>query len=166
MILAELIQFGIEEWGETVQRQSFWRCLKLCGVCAAIGLSSLDTTFAQQARNQFGANSRNRPTVSPYLSLIDNGSGNDTSQNFYNIVKPQQRAQRAARNFQNELQTVESSLQNPSNQNSLPVDSIPITTGKLPATGHSTAFGDVGGRFGGGAGGAGGNNFGRNGKRR
>jgi hypothetical protein len=128
--------------------------------CTAVMLISVDKVFGQQ-RNTFGAGQRNRPTVSPYLSMVDttgNGpSDGGTGLNYFNIVRPTKQGRAANKRLQNELQGVESSI------SSLPrrggtdswsngLGSMAITTGRMSETGHEAGFNDLGGRFGGGGG--------------
>ncbi len=130
-----------------MQRTSNARILKLVGMCALLTLSSLDLTFAQAPqKNRFGSGQRQRRTVSPYLSTLDNGQGND-GLNYFNIVKPQQASAKAAKNFQNELRNVESSINQPRGAGE-PSELAAITTGRLPPTGHGANFNDLQQRFG------------------
>lgn len=138
------------------------RSIAILGVCIAIGLFE-NNAIQAQSKNQFGSVSRRKPSVSPYLSTLDNGSGYGAL-NYYNIVKPQQRARQAGREFQKELHSVENNLSSLERTSETPVNTAPITTGRMPPTGHAVSFGDTGGYFGGGAGG-GPNQFGRNRKR-
>lgn len=99
------------------------------------------------AKNRFGDDVVKRRTVSPYLSVIDNGNGFD-GLNYYNIVRPQQRAQKQARSLRRELQTVETDLQIAERERKgLPPASRAITSGRMASTGHSAGFGNVGGYF-------------------
>ena len=99
------------------------------------------------ARNRFGDDIIKRRTVSPYLSVIDNGNGFD-GLNYYNIVRPQQRAQKQARSLRKELQTVETDLQRAERERKgLPPASRAITSGRMASTGHAAGFGNVGGYF-------------------
>ena len=148
------------------------RFLKLFSFLTLLSLLPMGTTFAQQAKNTFGASQRNRPTTSPFLNMIDNGNGTPdggSGLSYFNLVKPIQQGRRANQKLQRELQAVESSItrvpgRGASNSNSL--GSIPITTGRMPQTGHAAGFNDLQGRFGGGGGrssgggGGGGNSFG------
>ena len=153
-------------------RTPFLRTMTLFGVCLTASLSNWGVATAQPPRNQFGVSQRNRPTVSPWLSVVDNGTGGgQNALNYFNIVRPVQRGRQANRNLQNELRNVESSISRPqrgagpiSNMDSL--NSTPITTGRMQPTGHLPNFGDLGGRFGVGVGGGAGgvNNFGINGR--
>ena len=149
-----------------MQQRTEWPWVTLGTLFAVICLSGTEPLFAQ-SKNQFGSDYRNRRSVSPYLSLMDNGNGNG-GLNYYNIVKPQQRARQTARNLQNELHQVESSLAKKPGQTSGPPSSIPITTGRMNPTGHPTSYGNTGSYFGGGTGngvtGGAENRFGRNGK--
>lgn len=150
-----------------MQQRSIWQPVTQCGILIVICISSVQLADAQE-KNQFGAGYRNRPTVSPYLSMTDNGSGNGAL-NYYNIVQPQQRARRAVRRLQNELEEVDSGLSTKRSRNSPPTSSTPITTGRMEATGHSTSFANSGGYFNGRNGGGpnafrGTNSFGRNGR--
>ena len=121
------------------------RFVKLGVLCFALCLVSLSTASAQQPRNRFGSEFRNRPTVSPYLSLVDGGG----TANLFNIVRPRQQAQRRAKEFQKELDNVESEFQRA--QQPLPQGpsaEVPITTGRMSPTGHGATFGDLNGYFG------------------
>ncbi len=91
--------------------------------------------------------------------------------NYFNIVRPTQRAREANRNLQNQLQSVESDLSKRKSASGTASSTnkesrYAITTGRMPSTGHTTAFGDLGGRFGGASGNSqfsGSNTFGRDG---
>ena len=99
------------------------------------------------AKNRFGDDIVKRRTVSPYLSVIDNGNGIDAL-NYYNIVRPQQRAQKQARSLRNELRTVETDLQRAeAERKGVTPASRAITSGRMPSTGHTAGFGNVGGYF-------------------
>ena len=142
--------------------QTFFRTLKMFLVaCAGMSLLNFETASAQQ-RNNFGAGQRNRPTVSPFLSMVDT-TGNGPSDggsglNYFNIVRPTLNARSANRRLQKELQGVESTIaQGPTGFGAAGpagngLGAVPITTGRLPETGHAAAFSDLGGRFGGGGG--------------
>lgn len=128
--------------------------------CAAITLLTCEICNAQAPRNTFGAGQRNRPTVSPFLNMVDNGNGggdDGTGLNYFNLVRPIQQGRRANQKLQKELQGVESQLGYQQQElnigmNSDALNSIPITSGRLPATGHGAGFNDLQGRFGGGTG--------------
>ena len=148
------------------------RSLNLLIACVGVTLLSWDTCSAQQPSNTFGAGRRNRPTVSPYVSLTDNGNGNNGSDmNYFNIVRPTQRAREANRNLQNQLQSVESDLSKRKSVSGTASSTnkesrYAINTGRMPSTGHTTSFGDLGGRFGSASGNSqfsGSNTFGRDG---
>lgn len=99
------------------------------------------------AKNRFADDIVRRRTVSPYLSVIDNGNGFD-GLNYYNIVRPQQRAQKQARSLRNELRTVETDLQIAERERKgLTPASRAITSGRMASTGHTAGFGNVGGYF-------------------
>jgi len=134
--------------------------------CACLAVSVIaPTVVSAQQKNQFGSTARRKPTVSPYLSTLDNGSGYGAL-NYYNIVRPQQRARQAGRDFQRELHTVENNVADLEKSANTPLNTAPITSGRMAPTGHSVAFGDTSNYFGGGSGGSA-NSFGtRNGKKR
>ena len=96
---------------------------------------------------------RNTPTVSPYLSLINSAGNGSNIFNFYNIVRPQRRAQRMASQLGNELRHVENtmSMQQLTNanqsQSTLQTDQMPSFAGRMEPTGHATAFGDLQGFY-------------------
>jgi hypothetical protein len=101
----------------------------------------------QSARRPPQLSRRSRPTVSPYLGLLNNNGGNDNDAsgglNYYNLVRPRQQAQKAANGFARELQAVESNvreLKNPEMQPMAPV----ISTGRMAPTGHAATFGNLG----------------------
>lgn len=107
------------------------------------------------SRNRNLPSRRNKPTVSPYLSLI-NSAGNGTNMfNFYNIVRPQRRAQRAAAALNSELRFVEGNLNSLRRSNAagnqststLQEDTAPSFSGRMEPTGHPTAFGDLKGFY-------------------
>lgn len=138
------------------------RFVRLCGLCFTLSLSCLTTASAQQAKNKFGSENRNRPTVSPYLSIVDGGGG---AANLFNIVRPRQQAQKRAREFRNELGNVEAEVQR--SQRPLaqgPSSSVPITSGRMGPTGHGATFGDLNGYFGNPSGRGGGSNSASRGK--
>jgi hypothetical protein len=149
-----------------MQHRSNWRWIQFVTLFSALCLTGPTQLFAQ-SKNQFGSDYRNRRTVSPWLSTLDNGSGLGAL-NYFNIVRPQQRARQAASNFQNELNRVESSLSTKRPQTNVPSTSVPITTGRMNPTGHPTSYGTTGSYFGGTAGngnrGNAQNSFGRNGR--
>ncbi len=152
-----LIPSENSNWGETMQRISCARILKLLGIFGLLSVTSLDFAFAQAPpKNNFGSGQRGRRTVSPYLSMTDNGQngGADNSLNYFNIVKPQQQGAKTAKNLQNELRNVEKSLNQPRG-NQEPSELESITTGRLAPTGHGASFNDLQQRFGGGGGTAG-----------
>jgi len=153
-------------------RKNWLRSVMLLIVCGGAIFTSWDACSAQQPSNTFGAGRRNRPTVSPYVSLTDNGNGNNGSDmNYFNIVRPTQRAREANRNLQNQLQSVESDLSKRKSTSGTASSTnkesrYAITSGRMPSTGHTTTFGDLGGRFGGASGNSqfsGSNTFGRDG---
>jgi len=153
-------------------RKNWLRSVMLLIVCGGAIFTTWDACSAQQPSNTFGAGRRNRPTVSPYVSLTDNGNGNNGSDmNYFNIVRPTQRAREANRNLQNQLQSVESDLSKRKSTSGTASSTnkesrYAITSGRMPSTGHTTTFGDLGGRFGGASGNSqfsGSNTFGRDG---
>lgn len=139
---------------------SCMRYWKILGICVATGLMTADISTAQPPRNTFGAGQRNRPTVSPFLNMVDgnNGNGADgTGLSYFNLVRPIQQGRRANQNLQREIRGVESQVSRQQQElnigyNSDALNSIPITSGRLPPTGHGAGFNDTQGRFGGGAG--------------
>ena len=146
------------------QKLLWTRLSKFCLVAVALLFSG--SPLLAQAKNQFGSDFRNRPTVSPYLSTMDNGSGYGAL-NYFNIVRPQQRARQANRELQRELHEVENNQSYDKGQPLTSNDTKPITSGRMLPTGHTTSFGNTGGYFGGTAnGGNSANGFGRNGRRR
>lgn len=149
-----------------MQERSNWRWIQLVMLASVLSLTSTASLFAQN-KNLFGSDYRNRRTVSPWLSTLDNGNGFGAL-NYFNIVQPQQRARQAAHNFQHELNRVESTLSTKRTQSNAPASSISITTGRMSPTGHPTSYGNTGTYFGGTAGngnrGNALNRFGRNGK--
>ena len=139
-----------------MQYRSCWRFVALACLFCLINLFGLDRTFAQQnqaPRRQYGQSLRNRPTVSPYTSLLNNGnttSSDNGSLSYYNIVRPQQRAQTAARSFGSELRSVESrvlTLQRPGTSLAQSTSVDAVSTGRMAPTGHRVAFGDLLGYF-------------------
>ena len=139
-----------------MQPNSRKKTFKLLGLCALLSVTSLDFAFAQAPRkNQFGAGQRQRRTVSPYLSTIDNGQlgGADNALNYFNIVKPQTQGAKTARNLQNEIRNVETELEQPRGSGE-PSELAPITTGRLAPTGHGATFNDLQQRFGSAGGGS------------
>ena len=155
-----LISLETRKSGNTMQHNSGAKTLKLLGLCTLLSVISLDFAFAQQAappKNRFGSGQRQRRTVSPYLSTIDNGQlgGADNALNYFNIVKPQTQGAKTAKNLQNELRNVESAIDQPRGSGE-PSELPSITTGRLPPTGHGASFNDLQQRFGSAGGGSGG----------
>ena len=119
-------------------------------------MGARSSTGGGPSRNRNLPSRRNKPTVSPYLSLINNAGGTGLSMfNFYNIVRPQRRAQRAAAELNSELRFVEGNLSelrrsntagNQSNS-TLQEDTAPSFSGRMEPTGHPTAFGDLKGFY-------------------
>ncbi|WP_373651796.1 hypothetical protein [Schlesneria sp. DSM 10557] len=121
------------------------RLAKFCVLCITMSLIEVSIASAQQPKNRFGSEFRNRPTVSPYLSIVDSGG----AANLFNIVRPRQQAQSRARDFRRELDSVESNFQQTQRSSTQPPEfSAPITTGRMGPTGHSAGFGDLAGYFG------------------
>jgi len=140
---------------------------------AGMILSSVNFASAQPPRNNFGSGQRGRPTVSPFLSMVDSANGaGGTGLNYFNIVRPVQQGRAANQRLQKELRSFEAaSTAGPGGGGrGIPrTSTAAITTGRLPETGHPVGFGDLGGRFGtgsgtggGGRGGGGGGGGGRN----
>jgi len=99
----------------------------------------------QQIRQSF----RDRPTVSPYTSLLNNGTGG-AAMSYYNIIRPRQQAQKVARGLTNELRSVESNVKTLEQKPQAPqvlADTDVISTGRMQPTGHPTAFGSLGSYF-------------------
>jgi hypothetical protein len=99
---------------------------------------------APSPRSQIN-NAIERPTVSPYLNLFNNNGGNPAL-NYYNQVRPQQQLRSTANQLQNDVRSLQTGL-----KNRKPVAAaggeIPISTGRMQPTGHSTAFGSLQGYF-------------------
>jgi len=134
------------------------RFIALASVLCLISQVDPNQAFAQNqsSRRQYGQSLRNRPTVSPYTSLINNGNNANTnssdngSLSYYNIIRPQQRAQTAARSFGSELRSVESriqTLQRPGSGQTAPTSVDAISTGRMSPTGHRVTFGDLQGYY-------------------
>jgi hypothetical protein len=151
-----LISTESRKWGNNMQRNSCAITLKLLGLCALLSATNLDFALAQAPqKNRFGSGQRQRRTVSPYLSTLDNGQagGADNALNYFNIVKPQQQGAKTAKNLQNELRNVESSIDQPRGSGE-PSELASITTGRLAPTGHGASFSDLQQRFGSAGGGS------------
>jgi hypothetical protein len=133
-----------------MQRTFFCRILIVWGICAAIGLTTSNLAIAQQPKNEFGSGQRSRRNVSPFLSTLDNGSG-ENALNYFNIVKPQTQGAQTAKRLQSDLNKVQTSLSQPRGSEE-PSELAPITSGRLAPTGHGATFNDLQNRFGGGGG--------------
>lgn len=144
-------------WGNAMNQSLFRSGLSLCATCIIVCLVRTDVASAQSApaKNQFGAGVMNRRTVSPWLSTLDNGNGLG-GLNYYNIVTPQRKYQAAAQNLQNEVQGLQSNSRNLTNGGPATTAATPITSGRMPPTGHTIAFGSTNSYFPGGTGGNGG----------
>lgn len=162
-----------------MQQRAYFRNMKIFAISIATIYASLNSAVAQPPKNTFGSNQRGRPTISPFVSMVDTGNGvsdGGTGLNYFNIVRPVQQGRTANKNLQKELRSFEATTENNfgggrglSGSRSA---TTAITTGRLPETGHLASFSDLGGRFGtgsgiggaarGGGGGGGGrrNNFG------
>lgn len=131
-------------------------------VLAVVGVSTLyvvtTDALAQSPRSSspvLQGRQKNRPTVSPYTSLVNDGVGSglgSSGLNYYNIVRPQQQAQRTARTINNQFQTVESQIRSierpqPGMATSGLAPTGSIVTGRMSPTGHRTAFGSTGTYF-------------------
>lgn len=145
-----LIPSENRKWGETMQRASCARTLKLVGLIGLLSMTSMDLAFGQAPqKNRFGSGQRQRRTVSPYVSMVDNGQAGaaDNTLNYFNIVKPQQQGAKTAKALQNELRNVEDSVNQPRGSDE-PSELAAITTGRLAPTGHGASFSDLQQRFG------------------
>jgi hypothetical protein len=90
-------------------------------------------------------NSIRRPTVSPYLNLMNS---NSTELDYYNFVRPQQQFRGAANQLYREVGNLESGLQRvrtPTEQK--PGEAAPLSTGRMTPTGHPVTFGNLSGYF-------------------
>ncbi len=102
----------------------------------------------QGPRQQIRQSFRDRPTVSPYTSLLNNGGGGGAALNYYNIVRPRQQASRVARSLSNELKSVESNVKSlEQREPQILGPSEVISTGRMAPTGHPTAFNSLGSYF-------------------
>jgi|GEM_PF-7132403 len=119
-------------------------CL-LCGFWL-LGSTESYAQNRQSPRQPVRQSFRDRPRVSPYTSLINNGNGSGAALNYFNIVRPRKQAAKVARSLSTQLQAAESNIQalkrSPATQAT--TDSEPVTTGRMRATGHPTAFGYLG----------------------
>ncbi len=131
--------------------------LKVCQMpyCKLHGLKLLATggivvlaCSSLVAYGQAPANPRpiSRPSVSPYLNLLNGGAGNE-GLNYYNFVRPQQQYQKTAAQFSRNLGNLRSSVGKLEKSAQLPAQAAPITTGRMGPTGHATNYGSSGGYF-------------------
>lgn len=143
-----------KQGSEVMPCRFFWRYIATGCLLCGMTLLAPDQAVAQSnqsSRRKPGQIGRNRPTVSPYTSLLNDGTSSGVANlNYYNIVQPQLRAQRTARSFSNELHSVESqfkTLQRPGSAQASLAGVEAISTGRMAPTGHHTAFGNLGGYF-------------------
>lgn len=100
----------------------------------------------QGPRQQIRQSFRDRPTVSPYTALLNNGTGG-AAMSYYNIIRPRQQASKVARSLSNQLRTVESEVKSIQEAPPMIGPTEAISTGRMAPTGHPTAFGNLGGYF-------------------
>lgn len=111
-------------------------------LCASQAQAQLKQGPRQQIRQSF----RDRPTVSPYTALLNNGAGG-AAMSYYNIIRPRQQASKVARSLSNQLRTVESEVKSIQETPPMMGPAEAISTGRMAPTGHATAFGNLGGYF-------------------
>ncbi|HEY4261794.1 MAG TPA: hypothetical protein VGM98_16605 [Schlesneria sp.] len=133
---------------------SYRSCLRAIGLvllCGGLNCFLAGQAFAQVSqgpRQQIRQSFRDRPTVSPYTSLLNNGGGGGPALNYYNIVRPRQQASRVARSLSNELKSVESNVKSLEQREPQMIGpSEVISTGRMAPTGHPTAFNSLGSYF-------------------
>lgn len=93
------------------------------------------TTLAQTASSRFRSNLLNRPTVSPYLNLL-NGTGSSGISNYHTLVRPQLEQRRLNQFSQQQFGSVNRQLQTINTQQ----QTGNAGTGGIRATGHRTFF--------------------------
>jgi hypothetical protein len=119
-------------------------CGGLNGLLAGQAFAQLSQGPRQQIRQSF----RDRPTVSPYTSLLNNGGGGGAALNYYNIVRPRQQASKVARSLSNGLKSVESNVKSlEQREPQMLGPSEVISTGRMAPTGHPTSFNSLGSYF-------------------
>lgn len=106
---------------------------------------------AQPPNSRVGQNPNTRPTISPYLNLL-NRNGASTAYNYFNFVRPQKRFLADEQRVSSELNSIESNMRSLqqgqaalTGQPGLRV--APQATGRMSPTGHSATFGNTGSYF-------------------
>jgi hypothetical protein len=138
--------------GKTMSYRPWLSAIGLVLLCGGVNCLLAGQAFAQLSqgpRQQIRQSFRDRPTVSPYTSLLNNGGGGGgAALNYYNIVRPRQQASRVARRLTNELKSVESNVKSlEQREPQMLGPSEVISTGRMAPTGHPTAFNSLGSYF-------------------
>lgn len=119
----------------------------ICGSLNCLLAGQASAQIKQGPRQQIRQSFRDRPTVSPYTSLLNNGGGGGAAMNYYNIIRPRQQASKVARSLTKELHSVESNVKSLQQQPQMLGPSEVISTGRMAPTGHPTAFNSLGSYF-------------------
>jgi len=78
-----------------------------------------------------------RPTLSPYLNMLNGG---DDTTNYINFVRPQQQLRNYAGLLTTEVNDLDSGLKNIKSTPNTPTQLRAFTTGRMAPTGHATVF--------------------------
>ncbi|GIX05500.1 MAG: hypothetical protein KatS3mg114_1369 [Planctomycetaceae bacterium] len=116
-----------------------------------VGLMLCDHSAWSQVRAPRGPtrtlNNLRRPTISPYLNLLNN---NRPELNYYNFVRPQQQIQGATSQLYQSVRQLQGTMGQTTavgDQLRTPEGTPIINSGRLPPTGHPASFGNLGGYF-------------------
>lgn len=131
---------SIRRWSQTVGT------ILLVGGLNCLCAEQADAQLKQGPRQQIRQSFRDRPTVSPYTALLNNGTGG-AAMSYYNIIRPRQQASKVARSLSNQLRTVESEVKSIQEAPPMIGPTEAISTGRMAPTGHATTFGSLGGYF-------------------
>ncbi|HUQ72374.1 MAG TPA: hypothetical protein VM165_22800 [Planctomycetaceae bacterium] len=133
--------------GDDLMRRDFFvRGALTAGALVMIALSSPLSGSAQPPGGSVGRNPISRPTVSPYLNLLNNG-GRNPGLNYFNLVRPEQQFQQANKQFSGELNSLQSSVNGQQRPQQAAAQKTPLVTGRMAPTGHSTTFNQLGGYY-------------------
>jgi len=146
---------------EIVERFVMWDfsrwLLATLSVTIIVVLTNSQNAYAQSNPNaelrfhEYQQPIKNRPSISPYLGLVQI-PGNQTGVSYFNIVRPQQRALRATGGLSQELQAVEARVQAMQRPQNLGAGNVPdqttsaaaaISSGRMTPTGHPTSYGTL-----------------------
>ncbi len=138
-----------------MQQPSLWRCIVLIGLWCVMNLFGHDQAFAQSrkvsplpglAGRKMSPGRGSRPTLSPYLDLLNPRSGG-VATSYYNNVRPRQEFQKSSQSLNKGLQSIESRVQGLQVSQTAQTNAEPVSTGRMSPTGHSTSSGNLGGYY-------------------